>query len=394
MNKIVALNYFGAYLGVTENWAYKMLKAIPDVRVVIASKCYLKNDFYPEDFDFLRIPGQKIFNLRPENRVLAAGATLLRESMGFLYAYLLSNELRGKKVDLLHSHYAYYAWDVRLLPKKHEIPHIVSLYGFDYESILHRYPVWKARQRRLFELADAFLCEGHNGKRILARMGCPDEKIFVNELGVEVDKIPFYLRPKKTNELKLIQIARITEKKGHIYTIRAFIRALKKCAGLTLTVIGSDVEGIKKSLLRELDEAKATEKVQFVDSIPLSQIHAIMKNYHIFIHPSCYAKDRDCEGGAPFVFLDAQATGMPVISTTHCDIPDEVKHGQTGILCPEKDVEGLKDAIEKFYHMGPMEYANYAKAARAHIERRYDVRENAKQLRQVYEEVLSRHRNT
>ena len=34
----------------------------------------------------------------------------------------------------------------------------------------------------------------------------------------------------------------------------------------------------------------------------------------------------DCEGGAPIVLLDAQATGLPIISTKHCDIPDEVSH--------------------------------------------------------------------
>jgi hypothetical protein len=28
------------------------------------------------------------------------------------------------------------------------------------------------------------------------------------------------------------------------------------------------------------------------------------------------------EGGAPKVIIEAQAPGMPVISTTHCDIPN------------------------------------------------------------------------
>ncbi len=63
--------------------------------------------------------------------------------------------------------------------------------------------------------------------------------------------------------------------------------------------------------------------------------------------PVATLKDMDCEGGAPVVLLDAQATGMPVISTTHCDIPDEVVHGETGLLSPEKDVGALAELIKK-----------------------------------------------
>lgn len=38
------------------------------------------------------------------------------------------------------------------------------------------------------------------------------------------------------------------------------------------------------------------------------------------------------EGGAPIALLDAQATGLPVLSTRHCDIPFEVEHERTGLL--------------------------------------------------------------
>ena len=68
-----------------------------------------------------------------------------------------------------------------------------------------------------------------------------------------------------------------------------------------------------------------------------------MEGYHVFIQPSCYTATRDCEGGAPLVLLNAQATGMPVITTTHCDIPDEVIHNETGLLTAERDIEGLVD---------------------------------------------------
>jgi len=46
-------------------------------------------------------------------------------------------------------------------------------------------------------------------------------------------------------------------------------------------------------------------------------------------------RDGDCEGGAPVSLIEASASGIPVVSTVPCDIPQEVKDGLTGRLLPE-----------------------------------------------------------
>jgi glycosyltransferase involved in cell wall biosynthesis len=56
------------------------------------------------------------------------------------------------------------------------------------------------------------------------------------------------------------------------------------------------------------------------------------------------------------VLLDAQATDMLVIATTHCDIPSEVIQNETGLLTPEKDVEGLTNSIRYFCELDNAPY--------------------------------------
>jgi colanic acid/amylovoran biosynthesis glycosyltransferase len=129
-------------------------------------------------------------------------------------------------------------------------------------------------------------------------------------------------------------------------------------------------------------------QVEFIDGIDFSKLHSFLKPYHIFIHPSRYGMLGDSEGGAPVVLLDAQATGLPVLSTMHCDIPEEVIHEKTGILVPEGDVNGLADAIERFYHMGAVEYDCFSMNARKHIEKNYDSVDSGKRLREVYESII------
>ncbi|HKR03594.1 MAG TPA: glycosyltransferase, partial [Bacteroidia bacterium] len=94
------------------------------------------------------------------------------------------------------------------------------------------------------------------------------------------------------------------------------------------------------------------------------------------------------EGGAPVVILDAEATGMPVISTTHCDIPSEVIHKQTGLLSPEKNAIALTESIVRFYRMTNETYKRFSEEARSHIEQNFDTVKNTASLRNIYLEYL------
>ena len=96
----------------------------------------------------------------------------------------------------------------------------------------------------------------------------------------------------------------------------------------------------------------------------------------------------DCEGGAPIVLLDAQATGLPIISTKHCDIPDEVSHKKSGFLADEKNNEQLSKYIKKFYRMSSLEYIAFSKNARNHIEKNYDISNNRKIFDSLYGKLL------
>ena len=290
----------------------------------------------------------------------------------------------------MHSHFATTGWTYRKLSRNLQIPHVVSFYGFDYESLLFRKPVWRKRYNELFEKADLFICEGTNGAEILRKIGCPPEKIRVARLGVDTSTIPFSRRSKKPGELNLLQIANFIEKKGHKYTIEAFKAALKNCPNMTLTFVGSERQHNLKSILQqEVNNTDARDKVLFHEAIDFKRLYEFMTEYQVFIHPSCHTDEMDCEGGAPVVLLDAQATGMPVISTMHCDIPDEVRHGHTGLLSPEKDSALLAESIEKFYHMDQEQYDAFARNARDHVNQHYDASANFAAVRDIYGDILN-----
>ena len=309
------------------------------------------------------------------------------------HRYLWRLQQTAWKSAVIHSHFADCGWNHHGWIRRLGRPHIVSLYGWDYLFRPAGFPDEKHALAALWTAANLFLCEGAYGSQRLIGMGCPDTKVQVQHLGVAIAEIPFHQRSKRPSELKLLQIAAFVEKKGQRFTIEAVLRALPECPSLTLTLVGPDPYGIRAELEAKIPPA-ARQHFNFINSIDHDRLYEFLHDYQVFIHPSChvapsrYAAGGDCEGGAPVVLLEAQAAGLPVIATRHCDIPEEVVDGKTGLLADEKDVETLARHIHRFYHMAQAEYDVFARAARAHVEEHYDIAHNAAHLVGIYRQVI------
>jgi colanic acid/amylovoran biosynthesis glycosyltransferase len=390
---VKTLHLFENYLPNAQNWAFRILNNLPASEVNIAAYRYYNPQFVTENIKLVPLPSfvnpqllegkdsaknllSKIFN-RIKNQQ--------KNAQLFDYLARWCNE---QKIELLHAHFANMGWHYLKLKELTGLPFVVSFYGFDYENLPFSFPVWKKRYQTLFKTVDYFICEGPFGASILMKQGCAEEKIFVVPLGVETAKIPEKKRNKTSNQLHLLQVANYAEKKGHIYSIRAFIEAEKSCPNMTLTLVGHDMDVDHLRLVELVQEAGLQNKVTFMDFIDFSKVYDFFADYHVFIHPSCYAANRDCEGGAPIVILDAEATGMPVISTTHCDIPSEVIHQKTGLLSPEKDVSSLAESIRYFYSMDNDSYQKYASEARNHVLTNFNIKHCAHLLQLAYNKMV------
>jgi colanic acid/amylovoran biosynthesis glycosyltransferase len=383
--KVVQIFY--TYLHTTENWCYRLIKNLQDTSITIVTTRVVNRDIFPlPDARFIIRPFQGIRDkLSKLNSKLIT--ILLNMHTSLWYSILL---FKLKNADLMHAHFSFVAWDYLWLAKRIKLPLIVSFYGYDYESLPYRVPAWRDRYQILFRDVALILTEGNYGRNTLIRMGCPENKVKVVHLGVDLRDIPFILRKKKEKELRLIQVATFTGKKGYDVTINAFAKTIKRCPSITLTLVGKDPEGIRDKYYQIIKDNTLDNKIKVIDGIEFNDLHVFLQDFHVFIHPSKFGDNKDSEGGAPVVLLDAQATGMPVLSTMHCDIPDEVLDGKTGILVKENDVDALSEAIEKFYNMDETLYHAYCHQARKHIEKNYDAVKNGRLLQEAYFDVVKK----
>lgn len=103
---------------------------------------------------------------------------------------------------------------------------------------------------------------------------------------------------------------------------------------------------------------------------------------------SVTSKDGDTEGGAPVSLIEMSASGMPVVSTWHCDIPEVVEDGVTGLLVKERDVDGLVNALETLIN-NPDKWNNFGCSGRRRIEERHDIRNTVRKLEDIYKQAIN-----
>jgi glycosyltransferase involved in cell wall biosynthesis len=72
--------------------------------------------------------------------------------------------------------------------------------------------------------------------------------------------------------------------------------------------------------------------------------------------------------GFGIVFLEAMASGLPVVSTTAAAIPEVVLDGQTGLLVPPRDVPALAEALLRLLG-DPALVARLRAGGRQHVRR-------------------------
>jgi len=387
------LHVFNHYLPKTENWAYQLISNTPDYEVHIASKVYLETMPGKNEFQFMDNPQSELEAADQETdwkkNIFKKAYIRASKSLTKNFEVQLKEYVRQSEIDIVHAHFANLGWEVQRALDGLDIPIVVSLYGWDYEMLPHVKPEWKNKYQEMFEKVDLLLTEGSHGKKVLLEKGCKEEKVKIQKLGIEKSLINFTKREKQTEELKLIQIASFTEKKGQLYSVIAFSTALQDCPNMHLTLIGDIREvSYREEVLEFIKQNKLEKSVTIKDFIPYKELEAELSRHHVFIHPSCYAENKNCEGGAPTIIFNAAGSGMPTISTTHCDIPSLVVHDVTGLLTTEKNTELLVESIVSFYKMERKAYEDFGNASHDHIASNYCIENNAKELAMYYDDLL------
>jgi glycosyltransferase involved in cell wall biosynthesis len=119
--------------------------------------------------------------------------------------------------------------------------------------------------------------------------------------------------------------------------ITAFQSVHERLPSARLVVIG---DGPEHGALRELVQRLGLgEVVRLLGALPDDgEVREWYRRSAAFCLPSI-------QEGFGIVFLEAMASGLPVVSTTATAIPEVVPHGRAGLLVPPRDPQALAEAL-------------------------------------------------
>jgi colanic acid/amylovoran biosynthesis glycosyltransferase len=310
----------------------------------------------------------------------------IRRHLGFLVKV-------GRQVsaNIVHSHFGNVGWANLGAVRQLGAHHIVTFYGLDV-NMLPQQQVWRERYLELFDQADLFLCEGPYMAECLKHLGCPPDKVRVQHLGIRVREIAFQPRRWNPGEpLRILIASTFREKKGIPFALE-MVGRLQHLIPVEVTLIGgatTEPRSLREEeLIRQTIASHSLEdKIRLLGFQPHSVLWAEAYQHHVFLSPSVTAKDGDTEGGAPVTIIEMTASGMPIISTTHCDIPEVMQPEAARFLSPERDPEALLNVVRRLI-------SNWdslgvpLRSLRTHIENEFDASKQGQRLIDHYLSIL------
>jgi colanic acid/amylovoran biosynthesis glycosyltransferase len=289
----------------------------------------------------------------------------------------------GEDFDVLHAHFGTVANSFLFAQQHMSAPLVVSFYGYDASRIPRSNP---SVYEELFNEAAAITYLSENMRDDLVEVGCPPNKARKIPLCIDTAKFRYRERkPAPREPIRLLTVARLVEKKGIKYGIKA-VAELDLDRRIRYSIAG---DGKKRSELERLiNEIDAGDRVDLLGWQSHEQISELMDESHLFLLPSVTARDGDKEG-TPTVLLEAQAAGLPVVSTVHAGIPEIVVDGDSGILVPERNVQSLVDALDRLIRE-PDRWPEMGRKGRNYIQQKHSIDAVAEELLDVYQSIVAR----
>ena len=181
-------------------------------------------------------------------------------------------------------------------------------------------------------MASHYLCASTFTKRSMIEHGTIPSDITVIPYGVDLSKFcPAALATCNAGDgtLRLLFVGRINQRKGIKYLLEA-IRLLGN-AKIHLTICGRVVDDL--SLFRPF-----ADRVTIRPNVSVAELVAAYRQADLFVFPSI------AEGFGQ-VLLEALASGLPILSTTHTAAPDLIESGKHGFIVEPRRPDLLAERI-------------------------------------------------
>jgi len=245
--------------------------------------------------------------------------------------------IKKEKIEQIYVHHVLPVGQVAFWVQKFwKVPYTIFLHGTDVSMGISR----KIKKRKFNKvclaakqvvvnsefLKNKLLNSIENLNNIVVLYPCPGDQFLqpVNKEELEVLRAKLALNGKKV----ILTVARMAEGKGFPHLIRLLPQILEKVPNLVWIVIG---DGPKKAAMMEQVQKNYLQNVtRFMGVVPYEELAKYYQLADLFVLLT--HKDESSEEGWGTVFLEAAASGLPVVAGRVGGVEEVVDNLRTGLL--------------------------------------------------------------
>jgi glycosyltransferase involved in cell wall biosynthesis len=209
---------------------------------------------------------------------------------------------------------------------------------------------------------DQFVCNSPFTNRELAAHGIAERKRITIPHTPPTRTVEATPRPRDPR--RLIYVGQIIPEKGLAILVEAVALLVARGHDVRLDVAGR-IDGwvppahapYRAAVLARAAQPDLRDRVRFLGY--REDVPALMAEAAVHCCPST----RQIREGFGIVVIEAKSAGIPSVVFPSGNLPDLIRHGEDGWVCPEETVDALADGIERF--LDPDRHRRAAAAARA-----------------------------
>jgi phosphatidylinositol alpha-1,6-mannosyltransferase len=176
----------------------------------------------------------------------------------------------------------------------------------------------------------------------------------------------------------VVCVSRLVPRKGQDGLIRALPAIRRRVPGAALLVVGGGP--YRSTLSRLARESGVGDDVVFTGSVPWAELPAHYAAGDVYAMPCRTRRGGLDVEGLGIVYLEASATGLPVVAGDSGGAPDAVREGETGYVVGGRDIAAIADRVATVL-ADPDLARRLGAAGRAWVEAEWDWQTQADRMR-------------